>query len=78
MNTEQAIRERLSVLKPVTLELNDEMNVAVSDRGLAARLLEDFKEDLRRAKKLDPAEWRRRFFLEKVREHFWSYFGEIF
>jgi cardiolipin synthase len=61
-----------------SLELNDEMNVAVSDRGLAARLREDFDQDLRRAKKLDPAEWRRRSFLDKAREHFWSYFAEIF
>jgi cardiolipin synthase len=61
-----------------SLELNDELNVAVSDRGLAARLLEDFEQDLRRAKKLDPTEWRRRALLEKAREHFWSYFGEIF
>jgi cardiolipin synthase len=61
-----------------SLELNDEMNVAVSDRGLAARLLQDFNDDLRRAKKLDPAEWRRRSFLNKAREHFWSYFGEVF
>ena len=61
-----------------SLELNDEMNVAVSDPGLAGRLLQDFEQDLRRAKKLDPAEWRRRSFLDKAREHFWSYFGEIF
>ena len=61
-----------------SLELNDEMNVAVSDRGLAARFLQDFEQDLRRAKKLDPAEWKKRPFLQKAREHFWSYFGEIF
>jgi cardiolipin synthase len=61
-----------------SLELNDEMNVAVSDRGLAARLLEDFEQDLRRSKKLDPAEWRRRSVLDKAREHFWSYFAEVF
>ena len=61
-----------------SLELNDEMNVAVSDPGLAARLLQDFTEDLRRAKKLDPDAWSRRSPLEKAREHFWSYFGEIF
>ena len=61
-----------------SLELNDEMNVAVSDPGLAARLLQDFEQDLRRARKLNPDEWRRRSFLEKAREHFWSYFGEIF
>ena len=61
-----------------SLELNDEMNVAVSDPGLAARLLQDFNQDLSRAKKLDPAAWRQRSFLDKTREHFWSYFAEIF
>jgi cardiolipin synthase A/B len=61
-----------------SLELNDEMNVAVSDPGLATRLLEDFEQDLRVARKLDPAQWRQRSFLEKSREYFWSYFSEIF
>ena len=61
-----------------SLELNDEMNIAVSDRGLAARLLQDFEQDLQRGKKLDPAAWGRRSLWEKAREHFWSYFGEIF
>jgi cardiolipin synthase len=61
-----------------SLELNDEMNVAVSDRALAARLTQDFEQDLRAARRLDPAGWRQRSLLEKSREHFWSYFGEIF
>jgi len=61
-----------------SLELNDEMNVAVSDPGLAGRLLEDFERDLQVALKLDPAQWRQRSFLEKSREYFWSYFSEIF
>ena len=61
-----------------SLELNDEMNVAASDRALAARLTQDFEQDLRSARKLDSATWRQRPFLEKAREHFWSYFGEIF
>jgi cardiolipin synthase len=61
-----------------SLELNDEMNVAVSDPGLAARLVQDFEQDLKRSQKLDLNEWRRRPALEKVRERFWSYFGEIF
>jgi cardiolipin synthase len=61
-----------------SLELNDEMNVAVSDRELAARLLQDFEQDLRSAKKLDAGSWRQRSLLEKSREYFWSYFGEIF
>ena len=61
-----------------SLELNDEMNVAVSDRALATRLLQDFEQDVKVSKRLDPAQWRQRSFLEKAREHFWSYFGEIF
>jgi cardiolipin synthase len=61
-----------------SLELNDEMNVAVSDPGLAARLLQDFEQDVRASKKLDLATWRQRSFLQKAREYFWSYFGEIF
>ena len=61
-----------------SLELNDEMNVAVSDRALGTRLLQDFGQDLKSAQKLDAEAWRRRPFLEKAREQFWSYFGEIF
>jgi cardiolipin synthase len=61
-----------------SLELNDEMNMAVSDPGLAARLLADFEQDLTRARRLTPDDWRRRSLLEKSREYFWSYFGEIF
>jgi cardiolipin synthase A/B len=61
-----------------SLELNDELNVAVSDRDLAQRLLQDFETDVKSAKRLDLATWRRRAPLEKAREYFWSYFGEIF
>jgi cardiolipin synthase len=61
-----------------SLELNDELNVAVSDRGLAERLQQDFDTDLKSAKRLDLDAWRRRSPLEKAREYFWSYFGEIF
>ena len=61
-----------------SLELNDEMNVAVRDPALAARFERDFAQDLTRARKLDLGEWRRRSVVLKAREHFWSYFGEIF
>lgn len=61
-----------------SLELNDEMNVAVSDRELAKRLTADFEQDLRVSRQLDAATWKQRPMLEKVREHFWSYFGEVF
>ena len=61
-----------------SLELNDELNVVVSSRDFAARLLEDFQQDLRASRRLDLATWRHRPRLEKTRELFWSYFGEVF
>lgn len=61
-----------------SFELNDELNVAVSSQDLARRLLEDFETDLKRARRLTLEAWRQRPMLDKAREHFWSYFGEIF
>jgi cardiolipin synthase len=61
-----------------SLELNDELNVAVTDRDLARRFLDDFEQDLRGSSRLELAKWRQRPILEKSREKFWSYFGEIF
>lgn len=61
-----------------SLELNDELNVAVSSRDLAARLLQDFEQDLRVSSRIDLEAWRQRPWLDKVREKFWSYFGEVF
>jgi len=61
-----------------SLELNDELNVVVFDRGAAARLLADFERDLAVSKRLKPEEWRSRPLLERAREKFWSFFGEIF
>jgi len=61
-----------------SLELNDELNVAVSNADLAARLKTDFEEDLKKSKKLELTTWRKRSLLQKVREQFWAGFGEIF
>ena len=61
-----------------SLELNDELNVAVSDRDLARRFTDDLEGDLRVSSRLELATWRQRPMLEKAREKFWSYFGEIF
>lgn len=61
-----------------SLELNDELNVAVFSRELATRLRADFESDLHRSKKLDLEEWRRRPLLIRAREKAWSYFGEVF
>jgi cardiolipin synthase len=61
-----------------SLELNDELNVAVSDRDVARRFTDDLEADLRVSSRLELATWRQRSMLEKAREKFWSYFGEIF
>ena len=61
-----------------SLELNDELNVAVSSADLASRIQADFEQDLKRSKKLELTTWRQRSMLQKVREYFWSSFGEIF
>jgi cardiolipin synthase A/B len=61
-----------------SLELNDELNVAVTSRDLASRLLVDFEQDLRVSHRIQLDEWRRRPRLDKMREKFWSYFGEVF
>ncbi|MGH9410447.1 MAG: phospholipase D-like domain-containing protein [Vicinamibacterales bacterium] len=61
-----------------SLELNDELNVAVVDRALAARLLEDFNKDLQSAKRIDAGTWSDRSPLERGREQFWRWFDEAF
>ena len=43
-----------------SLELNDELNVAVFDRGLAARLRTDFERDCGSSKRIELEEWRSR------------------
>ena len=61
-----------------SLELNDELNVAVSNRDLAARLLADFEQDIRASQRLNLEMWAKRSMLSKVREQFWAAFGELF
>ena len=61
-----------------SLELNDELNVAIFDRALAARLAQDFENDLKQSKKLELESWRSRPITEKARDWAWSYFGEVF
>jgi cardiolipin synthase len=61
-----------------SLELNDELNVAVANRALAARFLSDMEHDLRASHRITLEEWQRRGILSKGRERFWAAFGEIF
>ena len=61
-----------------SLELNDEVNVTVMSRRLATRFVQDFEQDIHVSHRLSLAAWRTRPFMDKVHEHFWSYFGEVF
>jgi len=61
-----------------SLELNDELNVAVWNRALASDVLRDFECDLQASERIDLETWRRRPQLERLREGFWSYFSEVF
>jgi cardiolipin synthase len=61
-----------------SLELNDELNVGVWSRKLAARFTADLEKDLQSSHRLELASWRQRSLLMKAREHLWSYFGEVF
>ena len=61
-----------------SFELNDELNVAVFDRALAARLRADFEHDIRQSRRLELNEWRSRPAHIRAREKAWSFFGEVF
>jgi cardiolipin synthase len=61
-----------------SLELNEELNVAVFSPALAQRLSADFERDLAVSKRLMLAEWRSRPAYQRAREWLWSYFGEVF
>ena len=49
-----------------SFEHNDEVNVAMRDRSLAARLLEDYERDLEGSEEMTLARWQRRPLWEKV------------
>jgi cardiolipin synthase A/B len=61
-----------------SLELNDELNIAVSSKALAARFMTDFEHDLTRSQRITLDRWRQRSLLAKGREWFWTGFSEIF
>ena len=61
-----------------SFELNDELNVAVFDGALAARLREDFERDLAQSVELELRAWRSRPVHIRAREKLWSAFGEVF
>jgi len=61
-----------------SLELNDELNIAVKSRALAARFSQDFERDLKSSRRITLEAWRQRAALDKLREWFWVGFSEIF
>ena len=61
-----------------SFELNDELTLAVADTALAGQLKADFEADAGRSRKLEAGSWRQRSILQKSREYFWSFFGEVF
>ncbi len=61
-----------------SMELNDELNVAVASPTLASQLTRDFEADMRRSARIDLNAWRDRPLHIRAREKLWSYFGEVF
>jgi len=61
-----------------SFELNDEINVAIADRGIARRLLSDMDADWHQSREISLDAWRSRSINEKGRERLWSAFGELF
>ncbi|MCW5982950.1 MAG: cardiolipin synthase B [Bryobacteraceae bacterium] len=55
-------------LDPRSFGLNDEVNLATLDPGVASHLEEDFRADLERSLEITYEEWRRRPFWKKVHE----------
>jgi cardiolipin synthase len=51
-----------------SFSINDEVNVAALDEGLATRLEEDFQADLEVSRRITYEEWRRRPALERANE----------
>jgi len=61
-----------------SLELNDELNIALFDRRVAARLTASFEQDAQRSTRLTLDAWRDRPVHIRAREKAWSLFGELF
>ncbi len=61
-----------------SLELNDEVVVAVQDAQLGGELTKAFEADLTRSRVLDLEGWRRRPLWQRAYERFWSLFSELF
>jgi cardiolipin synthase len=61
-----------------SLELNDEITMAVFDPELGRKLSSAFEADIRSSKRWTTDTWKARPWHWKVREWFWGIFGEVF
>lgn len=52
-----------------SFSINDEVNLAVCDKSLAARLTQDFEADVAESKQITFQEWKRRSILERTQEY---------
>jgi cardiolipin synthase len=57
-----------------SLRYNDEGNIGILDLTFASRMTEIFEEDLKNSAKIDEEAWRKRPFLDKMKEHFYALF----
>ena len=57
-----------------SLMYNDEGNIGIWDVPFASTMRGIFEEDLKRSVKIDEGAWRKRSFLEKIKEHFFALF----
>jgi len=61
-----------------SLRHNLEVNVNLLDPEVAARMQAHFETDLKSARELTLAAWRRRHWADKLRERFWYLFRYFF
>jgi cardiolipin synthase len=61
-----------------SLELNDEISIAIFDNDLGRKLTEAFEGDAHHSRQWRVEDWRKRPWHWKVREKFWGIFGEVF
>jgi cardiolipin synthase len=55
-----------------SFNINDEVNLAVADSGLARRLEQDFQKDVSQSREITYEQWKRRPMIERVHEWFGS------
>ncbi|HVF34820.1 MAG TPA: cardiolipin synthase [Candidatus Saccharimonadia bacterium] len=61
-----------------SFELNDEANLNIYDRAFGARMIEVFEQDLKKSKRITYEAWRKRPFIQRVREKvLWPFHSQM-